>query len=464
MEIFQKIKETIKKHSMLSGEENVLVALSGGPDSVLLLHVLNNLKEELKLNLHALYIDHGLRPEETPLEIEFCRKLCETLSIPFITKSVDVKSFAKEKTMNKQAAARELRYRVFEETAFETKVNKIALGHTADDQAETLLMRLLRGSGPIGLSGIPPVRGMFIRPLIEIQRQEIDRYLKEEKIDFIVDSSNLRRDYLRNKIRLSLIPMMKEVNPNIIETLSRTAAIFREEERHFDIIVVKTLMRLISRKSDSRIELFLVPLEAMDKVILRRVLRRAIDETKGLRGIGFIHVEDIIELIRNGRTGDRLYLPKDIRVIKDYSTLIFTTEPSVKLDTFILEVPGEIHLQDAEALIKASILESQSTTHGESEIKDAVAFFDAERLSFPLIVRSRKRGDFFYPLGFGKKKKLQDFFVDEKVPRDERDRVPLIVSGEDIIWVAGYRQDDRFKVADDTKKVLKLEAKKIKDR
>ena len=459
MEIFQKIKETIKKYSMLSSKDNVLVALSGGPDSVLLLHVLNNLKEEFKLNLHALYIDHGLRPEETPLEIEFCRKLCETLGIHFIKKSVDVKSFAKEKAMNRQAAARELRYRVFEEMAFEIKVNKIAMGHTADDQAETLLMRLLRGSGPIGLSGIPPVREMFIRPLIEIQRQEINRYLKEEKVDFIVDSSNLKRDYVRNKIRLSLIPMMKEINPNIIETLLRTTAILREEERHFDIIVLKTLMRLISRKSDSRIELFLAPLEAMDKVILRRVLRRVIDETKGLRGIGFIHVEDIIELIRNGRTGDKLYLPKDIRVIKDYSTLIFTTEPLVKLDTYTLEVPGEIHLQEAEVLIKASILESK-----DSEIKDTVAYFDSEKLSFPLIVRSRKRGDFFYPLGFGKKKKLQDFFVDEKVPRDERDKIPLIVSGGDIIWISGYRQDGRFKVLDETKRVLKLEAKKIKDR
>jgi tRNA(Ile)-lysidine synthase len=459
MEIFQKIKETIEKYSMLSGEENVLVALSGGPDSVFLLHVLNNLKEELKLDLHALYVDHGLRPEETPLEIEFCKKLCETLKVSFITKSVDVKSFAKEKSMNKQEAARELRYKVFEETAFETRADKIALGHNADDQAETLLMRLLRGSGPIGLSGIPPVRGMFIRPLIEIERKEIDRYIQEEKIDFIVDSSNLRRDYLRNKIRFSIIPMMKEVNPNIIETLSRTAAIFREEERHFDIIVVKTLMRLISRKSDSRIELFLVPLETMDKVILRRVLRRVIDVTKGLRRINFIHVEDIIDLIKTGKTGDRLYLPKGIRVIKDYATLIFTTESPVKLDAYTLEVPGEIRLKEAEVAIKASIIESQ-----ESEIKDTLAFFDAKKLSFPLEVRSRKSGDFFYPFGFGKRKKLQDFFVDGKVPRDERDRIPLIISGEDIIWIAGYRQDDRFKVTDETKKILKLEVKKIKDR
>jgi len=446
---------------MLS-EENVLVALSGGPDSVFLLYVLNNLKEELKLDLHTLYINHGLRPEETPLEIESCKKLCETLKVPFITKSVDVKSFAKEKSMNKQEAARELRYKVFEETAFETKANKIALGHNADDQAETLLMRLLRGSGPIGLSGIPPVRGRCIRPLIEIERQEIDRYIQEEKIDFVVDSSNLRRDYLRNKIRFSIIPMMKEVNPNIIETLSRTAAIFREEERHFDIIVVKTLMRLISRKSDSRIELFLFPLEAMDKVILRRVLRRAIDETKGLRRINFIHVEDIIDLIKTGKAGDRLYLPKGIRVIKDYSTLIFTTEPPVKLDTYMLEVPGEINLKEAGVLIKASILESHKSEIKDLRLSADLAVFDAERLIFPLVVRSRKEGNFFYPFGFGKRKKLQDFFVDEKVPRDERDRIPLVLSGEDIIWIAGYRQDDRFKVTDGTKKVLKLEVKKLK--
>jgi tRNA(Ile)-lysidine synthase len=467
MELFEKVKKTIKKHSMLSGGETVLIALSGGPDSVYLLNALNNLKDEFKLDLHALYVDHGLRPEETPLETEFCKNLCEKLKLPFITKSIDVKSYAQEKGMNIQAAARELRYQVFEETAFEINAHKIALGHTADDQAETLLMRLLRGSGPTGLSGIPPIRGMFIRPVIEIERQDIDRYLQEEKIDFIVDSSNLKRDYLRNKIRLSLIPMIREVNPNIIETLSRTAEIFREEERYFKIIVAKTLMRLISRKSDYRIELFLSPLEAMERVILRRALRKAIDETKGLRGINFVHIEDIIELIKGGQTGDRLYLPKGIRVIKDYSTLILTSESPVKLPPYTLEVPGEIHLKEAGIYIKASLADPSDlgdlnkTLREHAEYKTS-ALFNAERLVFPLMVRSRKSGDFFYPLGFGKKRKLQDFFVDEKVPRDERDRVPLIVSGEDIVWVVGYRGDDRFKVTEESKKVLKLEVKKLK--
>jgi len=461
---------------MLSGEERVLTALSGGPDSVCLLYVLKNLKDEFRLDLNAIYVDHCLRIEETPLEIEFCRKLCKKLDIPFITKFVDVKSYAKEKGINKQAAARELRYQIFEETANEIKANKIAIGHTADDQAETLLMRLFRGSGPTGLSGIPPVRGKFIRPLIDIERQEIEKYLQEAEVDFIVDSSNLKKDYLRNKIRLSLIPMLREINPNIIETLSRTAIIFREEDRHFEIAVTKALMRLISRKSDSRIELFLSPLEAMEKVILRRTLRRAIDETKGLHGINFIHIEDVINLIKYGKAGDRLYLPNGIRAIKEYSTLILTSEPPVKLETYTLEVPGELVLREAGVLLRASIFGSHElgVRCQESEIKDfrlstldsrlstVQAIFDAERLVFPLTVRSRKRGDFFHPLGFGKKKKLQDFFVDEKVPRDERDAIPLIISGEDIIWIVGYRGDERFKLKDETKKVLKLEVKKLK--
>ena len=461
-EIFQKVKETIKQYHMLSAKERVLVALSGGPDSVCLLQVLKNLKEDLSLDLSVIYVDHGLRPEETAREIEFCKNLCAILNLPFLTKSIDVKSYAKGNKLSRQEAARDLRYRVFEETASGIGAHRIALGHTADDQAETLVMRLLRGTGPAGLSGIPPVRGKFIRPLIDIKRQDIERNLQKEEIDYIIDSSNLKKDYVRNRIRLSLMPQIKEMNPNIVDTLSRTAAIFREEEKYFEILVAKTLMKLMSRKRDSRIELFLGPMEAMGKVMLRRTLRRAIDETRGLRGISFVHIEDIIELIKKGKAGDRLYLPHGVRAIKAYSTLILTSEPPIRLSNYSLEVLRETVLKEAGILIHASL-------HGcqESEIQDRrptadLAIFDADRLIFPLMIRPRKEGDFFYPLGFGKKKKLQDFFVDEKVPRDERDAIPLIVSGEDIVWVVGYRGDERFKVTDETKKVLKLEVKKLK--
>jgi tRNA(Ile)-lysidine synthase len=463
--IVNKVISATTRHAMLSHGDRILIGLSGGPDSVCLLHILMILRGKYNLDLHALYIDHGLRPGETDREVEFCRKICEQHGTPFITKSIDVKSHAKTGKLNIQEAARQLRDRIYEETSSEINANKIALGHTADDQAETLLMHLFRGSGTSGLAGIPPVRKNIIRPLIEVERKEIERFLDSEGINFITDSSNTKKDYMRNRVRLSLIPMLREFNPDITGTLSKTAAIFRDEERYFEILVTKTLMKLISRKTEARIELFLVPFEIMDKVIMRRVLRRAIDETRSLRGITFIHIEGMINLIKSGSPGDRLYLPGGIRVIKDYSTLILTSEAPQILNPCTLNIPGETILKEAGILIKASEADiRQPDAIGETQgIWKSVGSFDADIPHFPLMARPRKNGDVFYPLGFGKRKKLQDFFVDQKVPRDERNRIPLIVSGDDIIWIVGYRADDRFKVTEKTTRVVKLEVKKVRD-
>lgn len=454
--VLANIRGTIKKHAMLSGGETVLTGLSGGPDSVCLLQLLHKLRDELMLKLHAVYIDHGLRPDETPAEIAFCKKMCEGLSVTFIVRVIDVKTYAKECNLNKQDAARELRYRAFEEAAFEIKADKIALGHNADDQIETFFMRIFRGSGPKGIAGIPPVRGKIIRPLIEIERRDIEQFLEENRINYIVDSSNLKEDYLRNKIRLSFLPEVKKINPDIIETMSRTMEIFREEEKFFDILVTKTLMKLISRKTDEHIELFLSPMESMEKVILRRILRRAIDETKGLRGVGFVHIEDIMDLIRKGRHGDRLYLPKGLRVIKNYATLVMTSETPVKIGTYDLDVPGEVVIRETKTVIKVSVAE-KAEDYGDGK---SVILLDADKATLPLTVRARADGDYFYPMGFGKRKKLQDFFVDEKVPRDERDSIPVVAAGDDIVWIAGYRADERFKADKGTKRFLRLEIKK----
>ncbi|MBI4685097.1 MAG: tRNA lysidine(34) synthetase TilS [Nitrospirae bacterium] len=465
MQLLEKIKATIKKYSMLSEGDKVLIGLSGGADSVCLLHLLNQLKDELKFSIYALYIDHGLRPDEIPKEIAFCKNLCKDLEIPFITRPINVRAYAQEHGLNKQEAARELRYKTFEDIAFEKNANRIALAHNADDQAETFFMRILRGSGQKGLSGIPPVRGKIIRPLLETERYEIEKFLVQSaehptpdaKLLFIVDSSNLKTDYFRNWLRLSVMLEFKKQNPELVRTISKISDIIRQEDNYLELIVTKTLMKLIPKKTDKTIELFLVPLETMDKVILRRVLRRAVDAVKGLKGIQFVHIEDTIELIKQGQSGDRLYLPKGIRVIKGYSTLIITSEPPVTLSTYTLDVPGELTLKESGIVIRSSFSEPQDTRY-EAQGKEA-AVFDADKVRLPLIVRPRKEGDFFYPAGFGKRKKLQDFFVDEKVPRDERDRIPIVLSGEDIIWIAGYRADERFKVTDNTKKILLLEIK-----
>ena len=476
MQLPEKVLETINKYSMLSEGDNVIIGLSGGPDSVCLGIILHKLRVDFNLTLNAVYVDHGLRPDEVYNEKAFCKNFCNSLGIGFFTKAVDVKEYAKDRKLNMQEAARELRYHAYEEVSKKACAAKIALGHTADDQSETFFMMLLRGSGMKGLSGIPPVRNLelgvkknilIIRPLIEIERKEIEDFLYRNASrithnaspPFIVDSSNLKKDYFRNWIRLMIIPEFKKKSPALVKSISRMADILREEDAYLEIIATKTLMRLISRKSADAIELFILPLETMEKPILRRVLRRALSEAEGLKGIDFIHIEDMIELIKRGKSGDRIYLPKGIRVIKNYSTMVITSRPPQKISTYTINVPGEVVLNEIKAVIKASA-GKKSDDYGDGKI---TTVFDADKIGTVLTVRQRENGDFFYPSGFGKRKKLQDFFVDEKVPRDERDSVPIVVSGNDIVWVAGFRGDERFNAAADTKRFLRLEFNKVCD-
>lgn len=465
MKLKDTAKETIAEYKMLSRNDHVLIGLSGGPDSVCLSLVLDDLKENFNLKLSAVYVDHGLRPDETDAEIAFCKEFCEAHGIGFSVKSVNVREYAETKGRNVQEAARELRYAAYEEVLYDVQATAIALGHNADDQAETLLMRLFRGSGRKGLSGIPPVRGKIIRPLIKVERSEIEEYLSgsshamspDSGRPYVIDSSNLKDDYLRNWLRNTLLKDVKQKNPSVIKDMCRTAEIIREEDDYLEIIVTKTLMRLISRKSAGTIELFLRPLETTEKPILRRLLRRAVHATESLRGISFVHIEDIIKLIKGGRAGDGLDLPREIRVIRDYSILKITSEKPVKIARYELESRGEVSIKEAGLIIRSSP-EERGAEPGDGKF---TVMLDADEIKFPLIIRSRAAGDCFFPFGFAKRKKLQDFFVDEKISRDRRDGVPIVVSGNDIIWVAGYRSDDRYKVTDKTEKIVRLEMRKL---
>ncbi|MCX7913406.1 MAG: tRNA lysidine(34) synthetase TilS [Thermodesulfovibrionales bacterium] len=459
MGLIDKVKDTIEKYSMIRKGEHILIGLSGGADSVCLLKVLTLIKNDYEIKLSAIYVDHTLRPQETPYEIEFCKKICDDFDIPLILKSCNTQSYAKTAKISFQEAARELRYQIYDECAFQLKADKIALGHNADDQAETIFIRLIRGSGPLGLSGIPPVRQKIIRPLIEVERAEIESFLAKQDIDFLIDSSNLKDRYLRNKIRHVIMPEVKKLNPSAVKTITRTMDILRSEEKYFEIIVAKTLMKLISRKNDESLELFLSPMEVLDPVILRRVLRRAIDSTKGLRGISFIHIEDIIKLIKSGKAGDRIYLPDNIRVIKKYSVLLITAEKPKRLATYLINELGDIHLKESDILLTLELIEAEKLD--EIDKDSQTVLINADKLSFPLTIRARMPGDFFYPLGFGKRKKIQDYFVDEKIPRDERDLIPLLINNGEVVWIVGKRLDDRYKIDNVTKKILKCNIKSL---
>ncbi len=454
MGLADRVRNTIIQYAMISRGDRVLTGLSGGPDSVCLAVILDELKDDFNISLGAVYIDHGLRPGETEREADFCRKFCEDRGIEFFLRHADAGKFAAEERLNMQEAARELRYRIYEELAAKLNFTRIALGHNADDQAETVLMRLFRGSGRKGLAGMPPVRGRIIRPLIDVERREIETFLSSAgPVTYAVDSSNLRDDYFRNWIRHNVLDRIKCRAPAAVRDICRTAKILQEEDEYFEVIVTKTLMRLISRKSDDSIELFLYPLATLEKPVLRRVIRRAVNETKGLRGIAFVHIEDIIRLVKEGRAGDRLHLPGDIRAIKEYSLVKITTRKPVRLGEYDLQPPCEIALKEAGITIKASFEEKGA---GAGDGRRSV-LLDAGSMKFPLRVKARAAGDFFCPAGFGRRKKLQDFFVDEKIPRDLRDIIPVVLSGNDIIWVAGYRADERFRVSAGTEKFLRLE-------
>lgn len=461
-------RQTITKYHMLSPKDRVLVALSGGADSTALLFVMNDLRPELDLRLYALYINHNLRPLDIDYEIDHCKRLCEGLGIEFFTEEIDVKGYSQSQRINLQESARELRYQCLYKKSEELSISKIALGHTADDQLETILMRLIRGTGISGLAGIPPVRGKVIRPLIEIDRKTIEDFVIERsrslpirlKEPYLIDSTNKKTDYLRNRLRLTVIPQLRSINPSLNKTVLRFAEIVRDEERYFDILVTKNLMRLISRKGEGFIELFWQPMEALDRAIIRRILRRAIDETVGLRGISFLNIEDIVELIKSGKTGSRVYIGKDIRVIKGYSTLLITSLTPQPVTEQLITAPGEIVIKEAKMVVIVTEGNLKDLTdYGNG--KDSIVI-DAKKAYFPFTVRSRRPGDFFYPSGFGKRKKLQDFFVDEKIPKDERDCIPIFTKDNDIFWITGYRMDERFKIDNHTEAVIKFQIKPLK--
>lgn len=455
MNLLDSVAKSIRKHSMLKGDETVLVGLSGGPDSVCLLVALKRLFPELKLN--AAYIDHGLRPDEIPAEISLCERLCSELGAGFYKRAINAGELSKKEKLNLQEAARGLRYSELEYIALTTDSSLIAMGHNLDDQCETFFMRVLRGSGPRGLSGIPPKRNRFIRPLIETSRMEIEEFVAAERLDTVTDSSNLKDDYLRNRLRSTLMPLVKEMNPNILGTVSRTCEILNEEERYFFITVTKKLMTLITRKTDTAIEMFTSPFETLDRAIARRVIRRALEETRGLRAIGLDHIEDILLLAMRGKAGDSLDLPGGLNAYKKYSTFVITSDKPIRLSEYTLSSEGVIELKETRKKLKASLIGRDEAERIISSPNKLRTVLDGDKATFPFTVRARQDGDHFYPLGFGKRKKLQDLMVDDKVPRFERDEVPIVLCEDIISWVAGHRADERFAPSEKTLRFLLLE-------
>jgi tRNA(Ile)-lysidine synthase len=338
------------------------------------------------------------------------------------------------------------------------KAQKIALGHNLNDQAETILMRLLRGSGPSGLTGIPPSRdGSIIRPLIEIERQEIENYLKEKKLASVTDSSNLKTDCLRNKIRLEIMPLLEEQQPQLTRLLAQTAEILRDEDDYLEQIAEAWFNRNVEQSPHHVFRAPITSFLALPVALRRRVIRNVIGKVKkDLRRISWDHIEAIQRLAQAEKPQAALNLPGRLTVRRTYGHLILSASMKRKPRSFHyrLDEPGAYDLRE----IGRSISFEEIKNRRGLRLRGSkwTALLDAETLRFPLTLRTFKAGDRFIPFGMKGHKKLKDFFVDLKVPIEQRYSTPVLCCDDKPVWVCGLRIDDRFKVKTETKCVLKI--------
>ena len=452
----RKIKHAISRHRMISEGDSVIVAVSGGPDSVCLLHILHELMDELHIHLVVAHFDHGLRPAEDDSETAFVRALAESLKLPFET--ARGRLLTKKTRGSREEVARNARYAFLERVRKKHNAQKIASGHNLNDQAETILMRLLRGSGPSGLTGIPPCRdGSIIRPLIEINRSEIENYLKAKKLASVMDSSNLNTDYLRNKIRLEIMPLLEEHQPQLARLLGQTAEILRDEDGYLDRITEAWLNRNVEQSPHHTLKIPITSFVSLPVALRRRVIRNVIERVKkDLRRISWDHIEAIQRLAEAEKCQATQNLPMRLTVKRAYDHLIFSASVKRKLRPFHHTLDGLGKYDLIEIGRRLSIEEIMNRKGLRLRGSKWTIFLDAEKLRFPLTLRSFKEGDRFIPFGMKGHKKLKDFFVDLKVPLEQRYSTPILCCDDQPLWVCGFRIDDRFKVTVGTKRVLKI--------
>jgi len=446
--LIPKVTNTIKKHKLISENEHILIAVSGGPDSIALLHILYHLKHDYNLRLGIVHFEHGIRGESSLRDAKFVERVAKSLNLPFYISYGKAREYAKEKKLSLEAAARELRYNFFNEILSKTKADKLALGHTADDQVEEILRRFLRGTAD--LSGIPIKRGKFIRPLLFVYKEEILKALKEDNIDYVIDETNLDRRFFRNRIRLDLIPILLKFNPKFKENLLDMALIWKEENEW-----LKTLVKEVIKKSTKRIQegvkidlsLFSQYHPALKRHILTEILQElSLPFTKR-------HIENLLKIAIPYGPHKIISLPKGFKGYKESAYLFITPVPFKEIEYhYEINAPGIINIKEINLTFKIEIVEKKPET--KIDISPDKAYFDFEKVSFPIEIRPYKPGDRFYPIGRKRSRKLKDFFIDSHIPYSERKKYPIFLSDKKIIWIAGLCMDERAKPTSKTKKCL----------
>lgn len=450
------VEDTIRKYNMLNYGDSVVVGFSGGPDSICLLHILMELKDKLGLNIYAAHLNHQFRGKEADEDAIFVENICKEWGIQVFIKTFDVPAYAKEKGLSSEEAGREIRYKLFYEVAEKVNANKIAIAHNMNDNAETVLMNLFRGSGIEGLKGIEAVRDKIIRPLINVRRDEIESYCREKKLNPRIDKTNLEPIYSRNRIRLELIPYIeKHFNSNIMSTLQRLSEIANMENDFLNKEAEKLFLE-IAMVSKNSIQYSINKIKNVHPALVRRIIRLGIERLAGnLKGIEFRNIEGILDLI-DKTTGAAVILPKNIKAYISYDKLILKINEKKEPHRYYLELENDKDniSEFLDCIIRLTTVDAFSI----KEIKKDKykVYIDKDKVKNKLVLRNRLEGDIFSPIGLKGSKKLKDYFIDEKIPREERDNIYFIADGKDVVWIIGGRLSEKYKITENTKEAIEI--------
>jgi tRNA(Ile)-lysidine synthase len=461
MTLSARLLRTVRAHQMVTPGGRVLVALSGGADSIAMLHLLRDVESTGTLSVAGVaHFNHQLRPAAADEDERFCRGVAAALALAIEVGRADVRALAAVEGRSIEDAARAARYAFLERAADTLRADAIAVAHSVDDQAETFLLRLLRGAGPRGLAGIRPKVGRVIRPVIEISRRELRGYVAERQLAFREDESNADLSIARNAVRHRLLPILREFSPSVADVLAREAEIARQDEDflHAAAIDLASSVVLLTKHG---IEMDVESVREMHPALASRVVRDALDRAAPGRFFGRDHIRATLALLEGPMNGggSTLSLP-GLTVRREGGRLVlggFPPEPFSNSFEFPLSIPGEVALPGWTVSAHAE-REAGGRTFSATAVSVAMA-----DLKLPLAVRSRKPGDRFRPLGMGGQgRKLQDFLVDRKVARGERDTLPLVVDSDDrIVWVVGQSVAEEFRVTDASQGVILLKAKRL---
>ncbi len=446
----KKVKNYITLHNMIRKNDHIILGISGGPDSMALLYIMNKLGVDMGFTLSVAHVHHCLRPEADE-EADLVKNTCAGLNLPFYLHQVDVAKKASLEKKSQEEAGREVRYQFFSKLLTELKADLIATAHHQDDNAETVLLHLLRGTGIKGLRGILPVNGNIIRPLLEINKLEIEDYLKAQGLPYYVDQSNFDPAYLRNKIRHHLIPLLKEeYNPRIVENLNQLAVIAREENQALELEVQNALPQVIVHKDTNSITLNIGELDKWPKAVQKRAIFKVLGSLAGEKGWEASDIEIILDLMTKTGSSKRVHLKKSVNIAKVYDELVFSTfkKEIISFD-YILNIPTIISLPTGDKY------QIELVTANDFRAEDYDLYIDYDKCTPPLHLRSRQMGDMFYPYGIEGSKKVKDFFIDAKVPRAKRNDIPLLTSSRgDIYAILGYRISSLAKVDQNSQRIL----------